>query len=1319
MSSYRPHACTPLRGRRPLLPLATLAALVTLAALSASRPAAAQDLAVTGLVLDGNDHPLEGAEVALHRVPTHHELGTLLLSGEAHGETVADARTDAEGRFRIEAPEAGFYTLVVRHPERVPREYHLHPLLDSIDLEAVRLLPDAGLSVQVVDGAGKPVAGAVVDFRGQGPPAGLTDWRPWGWLVSSRRVATTGPRGRAVLHRFEGEGGNLRTAVPGAVTAVELAARDPRRRIRLVLAPSPVRRLRAVGPHGVPVAGVVVWDEPLFPLGTTAEDGTLDVPLPGGLAMAVYLDAADGRVAAAELGPPRGDDKGPQDVVLQPAPEAAGRVVEAGGGEGIAGALVWSTLDPSAAVRSGRGGVFRVPVPVYSGGGELGAAAPGYTSAGTPALDRSGDPVKAAVLALEPAARLSGRVVDGSGRPLPWVEVRVVAADHQPFARRPPTKPGVARTGSDGRFRIGGLPIGTALTVRASLEGYAPWQERVAPRSAVPGQAGSGGFPELEIVLSAGARLRGRLMDETGAPVAAAEVVLTPRDAPVEPWAMEPAGMVRAESGPDGVFVLSDLAAGRVDLSVTAAGHAPLSRPGVEVPDRAGTIDLGDLVLGPEAVLEGVVEDPRGVPIEGVQLRVAADQPRYFRPPTLGQGDDSSRTTGADGRFRFDGLRPGDTVGLHAWKEGYAAGGVDGIVLPTEEPVQVVLEPSAQVSGRVVDEAGRGVAEASVRSSMGSMRRGIFFRPTRSEEDGSFVAEVPPGSVDLVAEKTGYQASAPVLLELEAGETRDGVELVLSPSAVVRGRVLFPEGSPVEGAQVMITTVQSGQGASSHGESTDAEGRFELDAAPGRVRLEAAAEGYASAVRELELTAEGASVELRLGQGTEVSGRVVGPDGEPAPGRRVSLLGDRGLGGRGHQGSSAGDGSFAFRGVENGTYRLQVEVEPTGRGTRSAPYTHPDDIVVDGGVPVSGILVRLPARATLHGRLLGVTPDEMARTTVVARGFRNGRPEAAPGTPLDGGRYEISGLGSGRWEVTAAVAESGKSAQGTVEIAPGQEEAVLDLELREGLTVTGTVRWNGEPAPGVRLQTGRGSWGAGSGTVTGPDGRFRLTGLAPGRQEILLGQPERGLWITRTVEVYGGEDLLFELDTARLRGSVLSATGMEPLAGAVVILAQDPRSAEGESRWRGLTPRTSTAVDGAFLFDDVQLGSYRLQVEKPGYGAYAAPVEVTEGGITLAPLVLEPVGELELRVRGEDGGSIDRVRVRALGADGLAVLDTWLLSAGGGRFVLDTLPPGRWELEVQGFGWGRARVVAVVPGPPVEVVLPRLEEGDEQGEEPE
>lgn len=1282
--------------------------LLALAVAAAAPPSAGQELALTGTLLDDAGEPLAGAEVTLHPLTSFAERGALLTAGEAYPEPVARAVTGAGGRFRVAAPEAGFWTLVARAEGRVSVELPLWPLIAPAEVEPAELLPDAGVRIRVLDEGGRPIPGAVVEAFGSGPPGDSRFREPGRWRPVSDRIGAADAQGRLRLPRFEGEEVSLRAVAPGRSAEENVGEPPARGAVRLALAPGPTRRVRVVAPDGRPAAGAVVWFDSPIPAGLTGADGTLEVPLQAaepGEPTEVQVDSGQGLVAEAELRAPEEEEEPGEPVTLrlEPPPTVSGRVIEEGTRDGVAGAFVWLRRDPSAAVRADRTGSFRIAVRRPGDRELLQAVAPGFLEAHS-RLPRPGRRESDELaLVLEPAAALPGTVVDAAGRPVAGAEVRVAPAE-----RRGPYRggrPAFARSGRDGRFQVEGLAADASHVVHVVRRGYSPAVEEVAPAPAVPpGSARPAALPELRVVLYGARALRGRAVNQDGEPVAGARVTTLPEDVRWLPWRGAPPGRAEATTGADGAFEVAEVLAGRSTLGIAAPGYAPFRREGVEVPQGGGVTDLGELVLEPEAFVPGRVVDPEGAPVPGASVRSwrtsGTRMRRMYYPGSQELAEPVE--TGEDGRFRVGGAAAGEVVRIEVRKEGWVEATVEGVRVPPEEPVTVLLRPAATVAGAVVDERGRPVPGAEIRPAfraMAGMPGGGYFRPQPTDERGAFeVTGFPPGRTAIEAEAPGYQASAPVTLELAPGERREGVEIVLAEGAAVSGRVLGPDGLPVAGARVAARGDEA-FGASWRGASveTGADGRFTLDTlAPGRVVLEATKDGFAAATREVELGPGGASVELHLGRGAEVSGWVLEADGSPAAGRQLQLAPGVLSFDQRNQQTAAADGSFLFRGVADGEYRLKVLED------WSVLWSSPDPIRVEGGVPVSGLEVRLPATATLTGRLVGLRPDEIQGATVQAMVAEMGLQGERAGEVLPDGGYRVSGLTPGRWQVVAAATRSGRQAQGKVEIEAGRTEAVLDLEFRPGHTVTGTVLSAGEPVAGAQVRVQSQSYAGTGDATTGIDGRFRIEGVSAGRQRLMVQDPQSGTMAFEELQVDGDRDVRVELESFRIRGAVYAADGSGPVAGAQVQLQRAP---DAERRSFAMAPSTVTADDGSFLLTGVAGGSWRLLVEKSGYGAHASDVEVPGGDVEAAPVFLERAGSLEIVARLARGGAPSFLAVTILGPGDQVIGNSRATAVEPGRFVLGTVPAGTWELLLWTPEAPPQRVEVESPGT-VEVVFP-------------
>lgn len=123
------------------------------------RLASVGGLEIAGCVTDAAGAPSAGAGLLLRRCEE---------KGDANREVVAIAHADANGRFRIASLAAGAYRLEVR-PEKSTKMRSAPKILERVDAgtsDLVVVLSDAVFATgRVVDGAGEPVAGAMLTVK--------------------------------------------------------------------------------------------------------------------------------------------------------------------------------------------------------------------------------------------------------------------------------------------------------------------------------------------------------------------------------------------------------------------------------------------------------------------------------------------------------------------------------------------------------------------------------------------------------------------------------------------------------------------------------------------------------------------------------------------------------------------------------------------------------------------------------------------------------------------------------------------------------------------------------------------------------------------------------------------------------------------------------------------------------------------------------------------------------------------------------------------------------------------------------------------------
>jgi hypothetical protein len=253
-----------------------------------------------------------------------------------------------------------------------------------------------------------------------------------------------------------------------------------------------------------------------------------------------------------------------------------------------------------------------------------------------------------------------------------------------------------------------------------------------------------------------------------------------------------------------------------------------------------------------------------------------------------------------------------------------------------------------------------------------------------------------------------------------------------------------------------------------------------------------------------------------------VAGRVVDTAGRPVGDARVSLSAPN----LSREADSLGDGSFRLPGLPDGAYHLTADKEGYSR-VGEAP-----EVQVAGG-SVAGLELRLERGGSITGRILGLNlldnlPDNeaLAGIEIWAGGPAGGRAGLADPT----GAYRVDNVPPGDWSVEARL-PNGRQARGVVTLAPGQEQAVLDLELGAGLVITGSLSRGGAPVAGAGVTlSGEGALPGGT-AVTDAQGRFRIESLAPGKYEILIPLAE-GNSHRQSLELTADQELKIELPAA-------------------------------------------------------------------------------------------------------------------------------------------------------------------------------------------
>ncbi|HEY7111651.1 MAG TPA: carboxypeptidase-like regulatory domain-containing protein, partial [Thermoanaerobaculia bacterium] len=366
------------------------------------------------------------------------------------------------------------------------------------------------------------------------------------------------------------------------------------------------------------------------------------------------------------------------------------------------------------------------------------------------------------------------------------------------------------------------------------------------------------------------------------------------------------------------------LPVGGWDLRVESPGRSK-PRKAVNVSDPGVSVDLGDVYLTDLGKLRVVLEFPDEVPPATFEVKLTSSV-------ADARIDLGSRTVRAspEAAAEFADMEPGDvdiecsSKEMHIWRTESA------VVEPNRTAeTRIVIHP-LNIHGTVRhgDQAvaGAQISWLSGRKSVGepppvtSDALGAFTLKAWAGEDRIGLATLPPG------EKTEFVE----FVEIEP-ESTDIPHDVLLPANEIRGVVRdAATGATLEGASVVFVTALDQKEPDENAVSfviqqkTDADGRFRLaNLTEAAVDVAVSMPGYSSSkFPTVRPTAAGADLDVRLGKGGRVFGIVTDETGAPLPAVMVGLDVEPQGQFFAETATTAGDGSYEFRGVSSGSHVL-------------------------------------------------------------------------------------------------------------------------------------------------------------------------------------------------------------------------------------------------------------------------------------------------------------------------------------------------------------------------------------------------------------
>ncbi|MEQ8763991.1 MAG: carboxypeptidase regulatory-like domain-containing protein [Planctomycetota bacterium] len=770
-----------------------------------------------GRVTDRSDRPVAGATVLAGDVFDPLSFATGAMGPMRSYET----RTDRDGRFELLAlPPAGQKYLKVLSKDFARYVETGIPCQPGVPIERDIVLSRGAIVRGNVRAGGEPVSGAEVEAHQKGiSPLDVVG------RMEGMRETKTGADGSFVLDRLSSGGWKVRVDARGWLPSKELTVtleEEQVEKIDFELEPGEVIAGIVINEASQPVAGATITPERkrgMFELAGIERDIRLQ-------SVGKAVTDAEGRFRCAGLvegtytlqvqaggysDAKRSEiETGTEGVVIRlPLPGAIeGAVISGDLFEPVADFTVEiprkidvpmaSAMQVPGRVERYRdaGGLFRIDG-VEPGAVELEIRAEGYVIAKvTDVVVVAGETTKGIRVVLQPGSRLAGRVVDPSGEPVSGARLTTKTGMERYMSAFDAS--GNASTDEQGRFEMAGLSPGT-ITVSVSHPDFAGASRRYTLETAQV-------IDDVEIVLSTGGTIEGRLIDASGKPASGQMVFAT------QPGRVD---FKRATSDEDGYFLLTGLTAGTYQVTallglggeaedILAAIGSQLTQT-VELPE-----DGHEFIEFRASDKEGGIRltgrvTQAGAPLETGLLMVT--------PAGGSQQPAASGTIGENGRFEVKGLQPGDYQIVIQGGPGL------GDFVPfelkvAEDAVEIERDfdlPGGEIEGVVVSAAsgaplsgvrvlardgeGAGVAAPGMKQAITDAKGRFHFQSLKA------------GSYELVVGGSGFVGRADVGHEIVenvvvTGAKEDVGKIRLAGAGTLVGRVVAPNGDAPSGTLV-------------------------------------------------------------------------------------------------------------------------------------------------------------------------------------------------------------------------------------------------------------------------------------------------------------------------------------------------------------------------------------------------------------------------------------------------------------------------------------------------------------------------------------
>ncbi|MGC4114602.1 MAG: carboxypeptidase-like regulatory domain-containing protein [Myxococcales bacterium] len=723
---------------------------------------------------------------------------------------------------------------------------------------------------------------------------------------------------------------------------------------------------------------------------------------------------------------------------------------------------------------------------------------------------------------------------------------------------------------------------------------------------------------DVTLTLKRGVTVEGRVVLESEAPAPLAKVTVASRNGTF--------AEVRPDK--DGRFQAGPFPRGELWVFASAPGllpdYARLPRHGeLELTLHTARTVVGHVREGPQPVSKASVELTGGKkPLKAV--------------------------TDAEGRFQFEGVRPG-TFEVQAWaNEKY---GAEMTFVPNKPGLQ--KEPNLQLAApQYVEARLRGVdGQPVVGASVQLMAQSWFRRRGTSGPDGiARLGPVPPGTftANVYPQRHLEPRSQEARVD-DQGQSTAVLEFELYPSAPLRGTIVDADGKPVAGAEVWASrdnkTGSPEEGTGVGNFDTRADGSFDVpNLSPGTYRVRVAHPDHRPL--QLEVSVPATDLKLAFSKVFRVAGTVVDSNGKPQQGVQVTLKKTEEWEPDAPQAETGSQGEFELA-AEAGTYRVQVGI---GRGPFHAVLTSTPGELTLGPESPTPLVIRIAEAGSISGRVTDEDGVPVHDARVFAQPDSKSSLTRSSFTAADGS-FALERLPEGRFQLVAS--KRGFRPARLEEVPAGAKSVTMKLEVDRAVRGR-VVDEKRKPITDFIVHF--------EGLQTA-DGSFLVPMETSGEQKLVVradGYAAKAITVViREKGITSVGDILLERGRT-LTGVVRDGSG-QPVAGASLRLGEGLMAPVDEVK---------SAGDGSFALPCVPTERVVLHVENGRHLPLDLPVAPDAKTVAVA---LDSGARISGTFKGNDGRPLSGTAVFVYEVD----REVRAVTDSKGSFALAGLKPGK------------------------------------------